>query len=152
MHESDVIMVLPIIRNYFIIRKEFCPPYLIKDKTGEQLYYTTVTGKIEEGENPTFAMLRELQEESGIIPVDYTILYEKHEVPVCKSTDMRAHIYMVKINQFNKEKPVGDGTTYEEKSKSILVPNYKMDEICMKSNVDFLLIGLYNMYKSIELQ
>lgn len=156
-HEPNVIIVLPVLvvkskfvkglTNYYLaIRKEVCPPYLIKDDGYGPHYYTTITGRMDkQGESPEETMKRELIEEAGIELIDYTIMSYKKNIPVCKTTDMRAHIYTLLVDKFNTVKAVGDGTVTEAMSETIFVELGKMNDIIEKPNVDFLLYGGYKI-------
>jgi len=152
-HEANVIMVLPVLvvkskfvkglTNYYLaIRKEVCPPYLIKEQGTNPYFYTTITGRMDkEGESPEETMKRELIEEAGIELIDYTVMSYKKNIPLCKTTDMRAHIYTLLINRFNQVEAVGDGTVTEEMSKTIFINLKDINNIIEKPNVDFLLYG-----------
>lgn len=63
----DVVVVIPYLIeiNKFVIRQEYVPSYKIAD--GQELHIVLVGGGIEKDENPEEAMLRELQEEAGIV-------------------------------------------------------------------------------------
>ena len=63
----DVVVVIPYLIeiNKFVIRQEYVPSYKIID--GQELHIVLVGGGIEKGESPEEAMLRELQEEAGIV-------------------------------------------------------------------------------------
>lgn len=149
-HEKDIVIVIPIItRNklrHVGIRYEHCPPYFIKDEN-EQNYYTVISGKIEDGENAEQTAVRELQEESGVIALEYECEIIADKIPICKSTDMRATICKLNIKRCNLENPKGDGTVNEEKSKTIWIPENKWNEINQIQNKDFLLMSVLNMIK-----
>lgn len=159
-HEKDVIMVLPVlvikskfvkglINYYLAVRKEVCPPYLIKDEGNHTYYYTTVTGQIDEGEYPEQTMKRELIEEAGIELIDYTIMSYRRNIPICKTTDMRAHIYTLLVDSFNPVKAEGDGSVTERLSETIFVKLSDMPNIIEKDNVDFLLMGGYEILMNV---
>lgn len=155
-HEKDVVMVLPVlvvkskfvkglVNYYLAIRKEVCPPYLIKDEENHAYYYTPVTGQIDEGEYPEQTMKRELIEEAGIELIDYTVMSYQKNMPICKTTDMRAHIYTLLVDRFNPVKAEGDGSVTEKLSETIFVNLGEVENIISRSNVDFLLYGGYKV-------
>jgi 8-oxo-dGTP pyrophosphatase MutT (NUDIX family) len=156
-HEKDVITVLPVvvvkskfvkglINYYLVIRKEVCPPYLIKDQGIDEYFYTPITGKMDkEGESSEETMKRELIEEAGIELVDYEMILHKKKMPVCKTSDMRMDLFILLVNSFNPVEPVGDGTEMEKISTSIFVKLGEMHNIIEKPNVDFLLYGSYKI-------
>ena len=97
-HEKDVVFVIPIVNDKIVIRKELCPPYIVKDQSGILKYYTVLSGGIEEGESIEYASLRELKEESGIIASKYSMKILEENLPICKSTDMRTTIVFLYIS------------------------------------------------------
>jgi 8-oxo-dGTP pyrophosphatase MutT (NUDIX family) len=155
LHEKDIVIVFPIITEIqefgnfkapiskIGIRKEFCPPYMVKDNSGEQLYYTVITGKLDkEGESKKDAALRELEEEAGVKFTDGDISKVFEDMPVCKSTDMRATLFVVEVDKYEKHKPEGDGTENEKKSETIWVTWNELSDILKKPNIDFLLLAV----------
>lgn len=148
-HEPDVVFVLPIImkKGEVVIREEVCPPYMVKDENNFPFWYTVISGKIEEGESTQEAMLRELKEEAGIVidpEEDLAFVWEHLDVPVCKSTDMRASLYILGIEDYYQVTPAGDGTLYESQSRSVhkLMDENLYNEI--ENQGDFLLLSMMN--------
>jgi len=76
--EDDGVFVIPIIGEKIGIRKEYCPPYLLKNHDVNELFYTVITGDIDDGETDGEAAVRELKEEAGITILSYKILYYKN--------------------------------------------------------------------------
>ena len=160
-HESDVIMVFPIIAvkskyvkgavDYYLgIRKEHCPPYKVKDESNNEYFYTSITGKRDvEGETAEETMAREMVEEAGIKLIDYRVVFELKDMPLCKSTDLRTTIYGLIVDAFEKVEAVGDGTLNEELSSTVFVNLNKMENILKKPNVDFLLYGGYRILEGV---
>lgn len=160
-HEPDVIMVFPILAvkskfvngliNYYLgIRKEHCPPYRMKDENNNEFFYTSITGRRDiEGESVEETMKREMIEEAGIKLIDYKVIFELKDMPLCKTTDLRATIYGLIIDSFEKVEAVGDGTLNEEMSSTIFVNLNKMEDILKKPNVDFLLYGGYRILSNV---
>lgn len=150
-HHLDGVFVLPIIGDKFIIRKEFCPPYMIKDDHDEpRKFYTVVSGGIEEGEDPEQTMLRELKEETGfVLKDDYDVLYHK-KMPFGKGHDVWGHFYIIKVSSYDRIPIENDGSEYEDKSDSLVVNVDRMEQIMDEDNVDFFIISLYNMYKQLK--
>jgi len=65
--EKDAIICIPYLieSNQIIIRHEVIPSYKYAD--GQEYHLALVGGGIEQGETPEVALLRELQEEAGIV-------------------------------------------------------------------------------------
>ncbi|MFA5759678.1 MAG: NUDIX domain-containing protein [Clostridia bacterium] len=141
LHEPDVVIILPQIifstGTFYIVRKEFCPPYFIKENIlsnrKDIKYFTLISGKIEEGENIEDCVKRELLEETGISSdkiIDIHSIYKN--LPICKSTDMRGYFYYVTIkgdDNLTELKGKGDGTKYEELSQSVLIDKSEWNEV-----------------------
>ncbi len=143
LHEINGIMVIPIVKDKIGIRKELVPPYLLKDETGKDFYYTVLSGGVEEGETPEEAADREIKEEAGIDFKSPKITEVFREMPVCKSTDMRMTFFIYADDEYNYEKPKGDGTELEEIAETIWVTLEEFKEIINQDNIDFLLYSAY---------
>ena len=65
--DRDVVVCIPYLieLNKIVLRQEYIPSY--KYANGQELHICLVGGGIEKDETPEEAMLRELQEESGIV-------------------------------------------------------------------------------------
>lgn len=141
-HELDAIVCIPILYTkegpMIVVRKELCPPYSSKDVSSEDLYYTLLTGKIDNGEHPFEAMQREIMEEAGISVGNIKVRRFKENVPICKTTNMRAHFYVFTTNDYEVLDPIGDGSYWEEQSETYLIDIYEYSEYKDKENVDFL--------------
>ena len=153
MHEPDAIVVIPIVREgktvKVYVRQEYCPPYFIKDKT-DRMYYTVISGKREPNEPAKAAMERELKEEAGVKLVQYKVLFEKDNLPLCKSTDCRIALYVIEIEKFDKVPVTNDGTAYEEKSRTLLMDLDELSVIVeVHDDVDYLLTSSYYMLKGL---
>lgn len=157
LHEGNTVFILPIKDNRVGIRFEFCPPYMIKDPSGDFVnYYTVISGSVEEGESYKETAIRELKEEAGIIYKDpeFYLIYEN--LPVCKSTDLRASCYVVKGEEYEEVEPEGDGTESEKKSQTLWVSIEDFFNILKEqTNIDVLLFNAFFyvlpfMSKSVE--
>jgi len=151
-HDGNGVFVVPIINGMIGIRKEFCPPYLVKNKTGQKLFYTLITGMIDEDDaNPEVAMLRELKEEAGIIANDFNYLYAIEDIPEAKGNTRHVGVYVIDIKKYQKIEIKGDGTEYEEKSETVWVsPSRLAHIVTYEKNIDFLLVSAYFILKEIS--
>jgi hypothetical protein len=149
--ENSGVQILPILLNEecIVIRKEYCPPYFIKDEK-PRLYYTIMSGNIEPNESYTDALYRELSEESGIINPNIEWYEEGNNIPICKSTSYRARFILLGITDYDLITPEGDGTECEEKSISIKVTYDELEQIIEnEDNYDYLLYGIYYKIKDL---
>jgi len=145
LHESDIVHVIPIANGRIGIRKEWVPPYTLKDTTGEEKYYTVISGHIEEGESDSKTALRELLEEAGMKVKDGKVLRIFNNIPVCKSTTMRVSLFIVEVDEYDIGEPEGDGSIAEEKSETVWVTLSDFQKILSKGNIDLLLVAAYNI-------
>jgi len=154
-HEGDGVIIIPIIKNQGMqigIREEYCPPYLVKDTTGNSKYYTLISGMIDDEENPLKTALREIKEEAGIEVEEFDMLYQKTEIPESKVSTRHVSIFVMFINKYKIVDIKGDGTIYESKSETKWVSLMKLKNIVEnKQNIDFLLVSgffiLDNLFK-----
>lgn len=88
--EKDFVVVIPyfIELNKIILRQEYVPSYKLAD--GQEMHIVLVGGGIEKGETPEQALLRELQEEAGIVvehgfklDIESPLFYSKGSVNKC---------------------------------------------------------------------
>jgi 8-oxo-dGTP pyrophosphatase MutT (NUDIX family) len=149
-HEGDIVLVIPYLQDKetYGVRLEKCPPYSIKDTSGEDRYYTLISGKIEEGESDLEAALRETEEEAGIQIKEYKPTTIAKRIPVCKSTDMRATIFFIEVSEYDVVDAVGDGTQYEAESETVFLKEEQITEIIDNyGNYDLLLLFLQSMFE-----
>ena len=142
-HEMNGVLVVPILfdkdKPLIGIRKEFCPPYFIKgEKPDDGLFYTAISGGVEDGEDPRDAAFRELKEEAGIIPTAYVIKEVYKNINFVKNTDALSSCYLIKIFSYDGEKPKGDGTENEEKSSTVWVSHKRLKTLLKEKNIDLL--------------
>jgi 8-oxo-dGTP pyrophosphatase MutT (NUDIX family) len=155
LHEGDIVHVIPILPDGRIgIRYEWIPPYLLKDNTGKEKYYTVISGHIDEGETCRETAVRELFEEAGVQIHKGVVVDLFKKLPVCKSTDMRVSLFIFDIQDYEIKTPGGDGTEAEERSATVWVTFDEFTGIFKHRNVDLLLfsaynvVRLYNIYKA----
>lgn len=143
MHENDGVFILPILNDKIGIRLEYCPPYFVKSKN-EKLYYTVISGTIDNNQSKLQTIIKELKEEAGIKVKNFKILYSKLNIPECKSNTRRINIFIIKLIDYDLVKAIGDGTLYEKKSKTLFVTLDELENIVKnKKNIDFLLLSSY---------
>lgn len=118
--EKDCVLCIPYLieTNQFIIRQEHVPTYMYVD--GQEFHLSIVGGGIEKGESPEVAMLRELEEEAGIVlRNDFKIDFDK-PLFVCKTFTNKYHMAIIPLNEGDYHEVVikGDGSMNEKMSKT----------------------------------
>ena len=98
-----------------------CIPFKYAD--GQEYYVTVISGGVERGETTQIAMLRELEEEAGIVLKDgYHIQFMK---PMFKTKGSTGKYYPCILSltegDYHEVVAVGDGTKAEDLSKSVKV-------------------------------
>ena len=118
--EKDGIICIPYLieLNQIIIRQEYIPSYKYAD--GQDYHLALVGGGIEPGESPEEALLRELQEEGGIVLRDnFQIEFDK-PLFVGKSTSNKYYPCILPLteNDYHEVVVKGDGSRYEQMSQT----------------------------------
>ena len=121
--DKDAVICIPYLTelNKFIIRQEYVPSF--KYKEGQQNHLACVGGSIEMGETPEEALLRELQEEAGIVLRNgYQIEFDK---PLFFMKGSANKFYSVIIplteNDYHEVPIRGDGGLLEKMSQTAKV-------------------------------
>jgi 8-oxo-dGTP pyrophosphatase MutT (NUDIX family) len=119
--QKDAVFCIPYLieKNQFIIRKEYIPTFKYRD--GSEYHLALVGGGIEEGESPETALLRELQEEAGLVLSDtYKINFEP---PFFFNKSQVNKVYFSIMNLTSRdydEIPIrGDGSRTESLSHTV---------------------------------
>jgi 8-oxo-dGTP pyrophosphatase MutT (NUDIX family) len=136
--EPDCVIAVPHLVDYdeVLVRKEFVPPF--QEKHPEQEFFLTmISGTMEDGETPVDTLIRELQEEAGVLLNTTYMNYERWgEFFSNKGNSSKYHIFYLPlgINDFQKIKATGDGSKTEEISKTVRV-NTKYVESLVPSDL-----------------
>jgi 8-oxo-dGTP pyrophosphatase MutT (NUDIX family) len=121
--ESDFVVCIPYLidSNQIILRHEYIPTFKYRD--GQDFHVTVLSGGIEQGESPERAILREIEEEAGIvIDPDYKVEFMK-PLFVSKGNASKYHPCIIQLTerQYHEVIAKGDGSEAEKKSQSVKV-------------------------------
>lgn len=117
---KDGVIVIPYLieLNQIVIRQEHIPSYKYAD--GQDFHLALIGGGIEEGESPEEALLRELQEEGGIVLRDnFKIEFEK-PLYIAKYSCDKFYPCILPLNEadYHEIMVKGDGSKYEDMSQT----------------------------------
>ena len=119
--DGVVCIIYLINENKVILRQEYVPSFLYAD--GQEYHISLVGGGIEKGETPEEALLREIQEEAGIvIRNDFKLEIEPPLYP-CKSHANKYYYSLITLtdNDYHEVMVKGDGSKLEDMSKAVKI-------------------------------
>jgi 8-oxo-dGTP pyrophosphatase MutT (NUDIX family) len=121
--ERDTVVCIPYLieTNQVVLRYEYIPTFKYVD--GQEYHVTLVCGGIEQGETPEKAMLRELEEEAGIVLREDYQLEAMRPLFINKGSANKYYPYILPLNERDYHEVVakGDGSKEEEMSKAVKV-------------------------------
>lgn len=129
---KDCIICIPILieTNQVILRHEYIPTFKYVD--GQEYHATIVAGGIEAGEDPKTALLRELEEEAGIVlREDYSEFEELKPFFLTKGSANKAYPFILPLNERDYQEVMakGDGSKAESMSKAVKVDVKYLDSV-----------------------
>ena len=150
--EKDVVVCIIYLMetNQFILRHEYIPTF--KYQEGQDYHLTLVGGSIEEGETPEKALIREIEEEAGIVITPDFKLEMMKPLFMCKGITAKFYPALVILNenQYHEILPKGDGSRIEKISKSVKIDVKYINGVnCSDLITDYMLIHL-RKYLNIE--
>lgn len=121
--QSDVTVAIIYLmeENLFILRHEYIPTFKYKD--GQDYHLTLVGGTIEKGETPEKALIREIEEEAGIVIRPDFKLEMMKPLYLMKGSSCQVHPALVVLNEndYHEILAKGDGSKVEKMSKSVKI-------------------------------
>lgn len=142
--EKDMVVCIPYLveENKIILRQEYIPTYNYVD--GQNFHLTVLSGSVEKDEEPSKTIVRELEEEAGIIlREDFPIEIYK-SLFVSKGNTAKYHICLLTINEndYHQVIPKGDGSDSEAKSKTIKIDVKNINNLMPNDTITELLLLL----------
>jgi hypothetical protein len=144
--ERDCVDCIPYLieSNQMVLRYEYIPTFKYVD--GQEYHATLVCGGIETGETPQMALLRELEEEAGIVlREDFSIEEELKPLFISKGHTNRYYPFILPLNERDYHEVIakGDGSEEEAKSKSVKVDVKYINSVnCSDLITDYMLMKL----------
>jgi 8-oxo-dGTP pyrophosphatase MutT (NUDIX family) len=143
--EKDLVVCIPYLieSNQIVLRYEYIPTFFLKD--GQDYHVTLVGGGVEVGESENIAILRELEEEAGIVVNEDYQLESLKPLFMSKGATQKVTAYIIPLNERDYYEKVaqGDGSKVEKKSKSVKVDVKLLGSINTSDLIsDYMLIKL----------
>jgi hypothetical protein len=121
--QKDAVCCIPYLieSNQIILRHEYVPTFKYLD--GQEYHVTLICGGIEQGETPDKAVLRELEEEAGIVLSEDYKLEQLKPLFVSKSQANKFYTYIIPLNEKDYHEVIsrGDGSKVESMSKPVKI-------------------------------
>jgi len=128
---KDSIICIPILieTNQIVLRYEYIPTFKYVD--GQEYHVTLIAGGIEEGEDPKTALLRELEEEAGIVVRENYEIEDMKPLYSSKGSVNKMYPFILPLNERDYKEVMarGDGSKAESLSKSVKVDIKHIDQI-----------------------
>ena len=150
--ESDSVCVLPILveENKVLLRMEVIPPFQSID--GRDHHLTCISGTIEKGEKPEECLVRELEEEAGIVLRDGVVIEIFDVLFKSKTGSSRFHLCILPLSIYQYDETIakGDGSKIEDLSKTVNVDVKSLKNLTPSDTVTKLLIEEGKKYLNIS--
>jgi 8-oxo-dGTP pyrophosphatase MutT (NUDIX family) len=135
--------------NLFILRHEYIPTF--KWKEGQDYHLTLVGGTIENGETPEKALIREIEEEAGIVISPDFKLEMMKPLYLMKGSSSQVHPALVVLNenQYHEVLAKGDGSKVEKMSKSVKIDVKFINKVNCSDLITEYMLGELKKYLNI---
>lgn len=143
--QRDCTFAIPVLieKNQLVIRKEYIPSY--KYATGQEYHLSLVGGGIELGETPEEALLREIQEEAGLVIRDnYKIEFLK-PLFIFKGSSQQCYLSILYLteNDYSETRPTTDGSKLEKMSHTTKIDLKYVDSLLTSDLItEYLILKL----------
>lgn len=143
--ERDLVVciVYLIETNQFIIRHEYIPTFKYVD--GQEYHVTLISGGIEKHESPEMALLRELEEEAGLVLRPDFKLEPMKPLYISKGQANKYYPYLISLteNDYHEVLAKGDGSRSEKLSKSVKVDKKYINNLMVSDLItEYMLLKL----------
>ena len=132
--------------NQFILRHEYIPTFKMVD--GQEYHMTVLSGTMKEGETPEKTLLREIEEEAGIvIRPDFKIEFMK-PLFISKGHSSKYHPALITLTErdYHEILPPTDGTRVEKLSRTVKIDTKFVKSINSSDLITEYMINQFQNY------
>ena len=143
--EKDLVVCIPyfIESNQFLIRYEYIPTFKYVD--GQEYHVTVLSGSVERGEAIQTALLRELEEEAGIVLSENYKIEDLKPLFINKAHTNKYYPFILPLNERDYHEVIahGDGSKAEKLSKSVKIDVKNVNSLNTSDLItDYMLLKL----------
>lgn len=145
---KDCVICIPYLieSNQFIIRQEYVPSF--KYAEGQELHLSCVGGGVEMGESNEVALLRELQEEAGIVLRDNFVIDFDKPLFINKSSTIKCYYCILPLteNDYHEVIISTDGSKVEKLSKTAKIDTKYLNSLNTSDIITEFMIMKFRAY------